>query len=842
MRLENLVGLLAFLSSLSASANILNNPDLIPDKTGLPADWSYNREKSSRHLVMTTENGVRHVAFNPGKGECQLWQTDIHLVPGAKYRLGAWVRTSKLRAAQKGVVLTNWSWITADGPEVPADTGGKWVWIEKTFPAPKSKFEAYSCGAYTVNHESGDFAVRGLTLEAVDDAGRNGAEPAPRFGGYRRITPVDPLLEQIPPGDSFFTYAVIMQEDGLVCNVWLQLNGAAEKYLGEFPVRNDRVRVPLKGMPAARRGCIRAEIKQQGKILAASRHAIAVLPELPRKSKTARRMNNLVERLLTEPAKDGEFSVVVEKDGWIWVDVDRFSAETKVYLDGANAPVAFFREGERLETMRWVERGLHRLRLEGTVGGALTVNAVPTLYCYALPSTYPAGNRSIPYRGEFLRTRLYPSFNTFGYGFNTGITATEWADFHARGKVHLDQEIYWQPRHQGYTNQYESTDSLVERLGRHLARKSFTYDEIFIASLKPKWNYADAMRRLQNVANPPYTWSSGFHFQYTALDAEYYSACLNAGHGKGRFMFEIYPDFETVDPVRAEEYLREILDETRIRAQRLVPGGMSGSLYVMGIYTGIGKGLCYDTTCEADPKWFYNRYMRKLAADDGFLGMGGFGLYAWWNSEEEDIRWCCDAAHHYFVEGSTDDFAARHGIVLDPRIVDNGNFRHGLDGWTVQGNVRVEIVKDYARNVQKRRYCRGRGDEVAVFTRSAARPNKLCQVLHNLEPGRLYALHYAVSPFSEITGRESNCKVRRYGFSAIVLDADDVTSEMPVARYEGPERNSPSLNARTLVFRAKSKTARIVFSDWVTDDEPGGEPGEELALSAVRVRAYYTGR
>lgn len=824
-----------------ASVNLLNNPDLVQDNTGFPKDWSFRREKSAGRITVAVEDGVRYAVFKTGKEQCSLWQDDLQLVPGAKYRLGAWVRTRNLCASQKGVVLTNWSWVESDGPIVPNDTGGKWVWIEKTFPAPRSKFEAYYCGAFTVNHQSGEFAVRGIVLEPVDEAACKWSVPAPRFSDYWRITPVDPLLERIPPGDSMFTYAVISHNDGLLCSVWLKLEDEDEKCIGSFPVCHDRVRVPLKAMPAGARGRIRAEIRQGDKIMAASDHVIAVLPDLPKTGFSARRLNNLVSRLLTVPAKKGNVSFVVDRDCWIWVSADRFGEDAKVFMDEGIEPIAIPRKGERFETMRHVSRGLHRLRLEGSFGGTLTVNTVPLLYCYALPSTYPAGNKSLPYRGEFLRTKLYPSFNTFGYGFKTGVSDEEWAEFYSRGKVHLDQEVFWQPRHDGYTNQYESTDHLVARLRKHLSRKSFTYDEIYMGSFKPKWNYADAMRRLQDVANPPYTWSSGSNFPYTALDAEYYSACLNAGHGKGMFFFEIYPDFETIDPIQAEKYLWEMLDETRIRAQRLVPGGMAGSLYAMGIYTGIGK-FCYDTTCESDPKWFFNRYMQKMAVGEGFQDMGGFGLYAWWNSEEEDIRWCCDAAHHYFVEGATEDFAAIHGVVLDPKTVRNGNFTNGLEEWRVSGDVRSETVKGYALKVQRRRYCRGRGDEVAVFRRSEKRPNKIEQTLRNLEPGKLYALRYVVSPLAEIRDGKSEGTTRRYAFSARVLGADDVTSEMPVVRYEGAERIVPKLNARTLVFRAKKETAMLVFSDWENEESAGGKPGEELVLSAVRVRSYYVGR
>ena len=824
----------AFADGVAVGENILNSPELPATEDGLPLNWNYNFEGNKGRLRIVGEGDAREAVFSHGKEVCQLVQDGIYLVPGAKYKLGGWVRTKKLKASMYGLVVTPFAWASSHGPAIPTDTGGEWRWIEKTFEAPKSLHETYACRVYVGGFESGSLSVRGLSLTAVDEEGARGVVRAPRYGDYRRITPLMPRLEDIPAGDSEFLFAYMVPDrKPRTCRVWTTMEGEAEKSHGDIPVVDGRFSVKMSDMKEGARGVLRAEAFLDGKVECTVRYDIAVRKRVPISHPAERRLNNMVTRLLTANASDGDTAFSAGRDGWVLVALERAGAGLEVRLDDSPQPLVPSRRTAGFETMVRVSRGDHRLRVRGSAGGRLLVNAIPGLYCYSMPGNIKPMDGYAPFRGDFFTNRLCAALNQWGYGYGeAGFSKAEWNDFYARGKERVGHMVPWRKNCEGYDGRYEPAELMAKRFSRSTL-PSYTYDEIYMESFRPKWNYADAMRLLQGAESAPCVWSSGTHFPYTALDAEYYSACLNAAHGRGRFFFEIYPYFTTKDLSEAEKSMASILDETRDRAVRLIPDGLKGSYFVMGMYTGMGK-FCYDTTCDSDPKWYYNRFVEKIATEPKFDGLCGFGIYAYGSSEEEDVRWACALVRHYLLKGSRDDFAALNGIALDPKTVLNGNFAKGLEGWTVEGDVQADNVPGYASSVQRRRMPANKGNEVAVFRRAKSGKSRLTQTMGGLVPGRIYALRYTVSPMKEIVKGAKAGEVRRYGLTAKVEGAEDVTAQMPIARYGGAERNLPKLNVRTVVFKALGTSATL---DFALDD--CGDATEELVLSAVRVRPYF---
>ena len=820
--------------SIAVGENILNNPELRATDDGLPLSWNYNFAGNNGRMKIVGDGEMREAVFFPGEGVCQLEQRDIHLVPGAKYKLGGWVKTKNLKAPMYGLVVTPYAWASAHGPSVPADTGGEWRWIEKTIEAPKSLHTTYACRAYVGSFESGSFSVRGLSLIALDEGGARGAVRAPKYGDYRRITPLTPRLEDISAGDSSFLFAYMtLDKKPRTCRVWTKMEGEEEKFCGDMPIVDGRFSVKLSGMKEGSEGVLRAEVTCDGAIECTASYNIAVRKHVPISHPAERKLNNMVTRLHTGMAKDGIVEFSVERDGWVFIAIEKAGCGLEVRLDDSATPIVpSSRKGGSFETMLRVARGDHRLYLKGACEGSILINAISGLYCYPMPGNIKHMAKSAPYRGDFFTNRLYAVFNQWGYGYGAGFSKAEWDDFYARGKERVGHMVPWRKDCEGYNGQYEPADLMAKRF-RKCTFPMCAYDEIFITSFKPKWIFADAMRLLQDASCAPCAWSSGYHFPYTAVDTEYYSAILNAAHGRGRFFFEVYPRFDSKDIFEAEKYMSGIIDETCDRARRLVPDGMKGSYFVMGMYTMPGS-FCYDVSCDSDPKWYYSRYVEKLATQPSLDGLAGFGMYCYHHAEEEEVRWVCALVRHYLLLGRTDSFAALHGIELDPKTVCNGNFANGLDGWTVEGDVRASKVSGYAKDVQRRRYCINSGDEVAVFRRVKSGKSRISQKMDGLVPGRVYALRYTVSPMKEIVKGAKAGEVRRYGLTAKVEGAEDVTTQMPIVRYGGAERNMPKLNARTIVFKAIEPTATL---DFALDDDVNDS--EELVLSAVRVRPYF---
>ena len=46
------------------------------------------------------------------------------------------------------------------------------------------------------------------------------------------------------------------------------------------------------------------------------------------------------------------------------------------------------------------------------------------------------------------------------------------------------------------------------------------------------------------------------------------------------------------------------------------------------------------------------------------------------------------------------------------------------------------------------------------------------------------------------------------------------------------------MNYHWLLFRAGSTTARLVVSDWLSDDKPGGPIGQELIYNFIEIQPY----
>ena len=92
-------------------------------------------------------------------------------------------------------------------------------------------------------------------------------------------------------------------------------------------------------------------------------------------------------------------------------------------------------------------------------------------------------------------------------------------------------------------------------------------------------------------------------------------------------------------------------------------------------------------------------------------------------------------------------------------------------------------------------------------------------------------LRYAVVSTADMAAEKP--VARELGLRARLSGVEDVTATSPLQRIVGANRMLPKYNVRFIVFRAKSTTARLVF-----DDETAAE-GEELVLSAVRVKPYF---
>ncbi len=138
--------------------------------------------------------------------------------------------------------------------------------------------------------------------------------------------------------------------------------------------------------------------------------------------------------------------------------------------------------------------------------------------------------------------------------------------------------------------------------------------------------------------------------------------------------------------------------------------------------------------------------------------------------------------------------------------------------------------------------------------RSAKGPNRFSQKLKDLKPGRLYSLKLLVADHQDLLQGESVKRKHNVGIQI------DNAALVPYESFNEPYgSNKLWTTYYFLVFRAKSETATLTISDWVSDDhppwpsewgsqldigewnkpaKPGGPIGQELMFNFIEVQPY----
>lgn len=797
-----------------------------------------NRGKESNEIILL-----------PKSGALTLVQKDIQLVPGGKYRIGAEIMTKNLTAPRSGVILYNWAWAVERGTvKFPENTEG-WQKIEAVVTLPRSRYKLYSFAVYTVGNEKGEIRVRNPFLIPIDENSATAVVPALEISRLNRLIPVDPLLTEINADFAMVTFLydtqrLPQQESAYEGVVRTRMEG--ENFFSDelcFAIKDGKIKADLGKLPPGNGNLkIALREKQSKKVIASAQYPIrALTPSCDiRKGK---RLNNLVSRLVFEDAEDKEYRFSNPRTGWVFIHLDKSTAETKGYLNDEEIPGIIQRSGEPFETMRYLADGMHKVRFSGTAGGKLTVHSIPEVFTYTYPA--PQFNNLKRYYGDFMYRYLFPVINTFNYGYPIAkLPKGAFEDVIGRGKRWFSIAVPLSPwmGKEVYKNEVETPEELGRRLQRYLHGKNcingLAYDEIEIGGVRDKHTHTQGLWSLLDEEKPVYTWSSGVKFDLSCLNADYLSACFNNGGGQGKFLFECYARTQPTE-VKAQEYLEDYLNESMRLAKKMFPRSAEHSAIINGMYTKIGV-YCTDCYPEVDVKRFWDLYLHRLACDRDFEGLYGIGPYALGNCDEENLRWFCRLIRHYALEGNTEMLSDRYGYRYIPGHLQNGDFTQKLEHWVIQNagdnTIRHETVGSYGTGIQKRQEP-STGNHVCVFKRDNKTPNKLFQIMKGFVPGKFYALRYAVADLAEVKAKKGTSSILE--LNATLEGAKIVTDSMPVAKYDFKREVGKYINRHTIVFQAKKQEIKLTFSDWKNDSESGAPVGQELMLNFIQVKPYY---
>ena len=206
-------------------------------------------------------------------------------------------------------------------------------------------------------------------------------------------------------------------------------------------------------------------------------------------------------------------------------------------------------------------------------------------------------------------------------------------------------------------------------------------------------------------------------------------------------------------------------------------------------------------------------------------------------TDEETLRLYLLMYRHYCIEGRTE-------LMLDEPFelphIENSDFEYGLTGWECKPASEGSITRGYIDGfslLSQRYWPIYKGDTFASMKRSAQGPNRISQKVKALEPGRLYTLKLIAADLTHIDQNEKPAM-------QVALDGVEVVEALSFSEVFTGGVKAPGFGANygtmyRIVFRAKRNEADLTISDWATDQQPGGQPDQELVCNYVQVRPYH---
>jgi len=254
-------------------------------------------------------------------------------------------------------------------------------------------------------------------------------------------------------------------------------------------------------------------------------------------------------------------------------------------------------------------------------------------------------------------------------------------------------------------------------------------------------------------------------------------------------------------------------------------------------------------------KVWMDMQMQYFATRPEFDGL--FGVHWWYSggASEELLRWESALYRHYCIDGETELLSAKYGWTYGLDHVSNPDFHEEFAGWTVEAagkdSVVLGYIESYAR-AQGRYWHRTSepdepaGNSFALMKRNSARPNLLSQEIKGLVPGKLYSVQMITADYQDIIhGRSIEKKlatsmrvegaeiVRALSYSAVPVSNSYTHLRLPF--NDGPVWK----NHYCVMFRATAPVAKLLISDWIADDAPGGDEGQEIMVNYVQVQPYF---
>ena len=826
------------LAEVSEGENLLVNGRFGAEQVDFPEFWT--RSSSTKGVVYQRTGGPEGkmpavvLQGDPeGTAGVSVRQQGMTLAPGETYKLSAYVKTKGFKCKAGGLIIHNSGWTTAAGiKDLPADSD--WKFCEKTVKLFPSRNNDYGVAMYA-SGLTGELCFADVKLEAISEGARKGSRSQMGLIAAPRLVPLLPLLNRIPrtnPEIAFKFYGQLPEkQEAYEGFVTLGGNPVPPQTIS---LADGKLLVKLAGLSCGDyllKAVVRHRTTQKSVVDVAYPISIIEVPVCDRSR--IKQLNNLVAEVLNERVNDTpspqSLTFVNPRDGWIFVSLvaDKPAPKLAVKIDDRDTVITA--TTDRLEAFRQLSMGSHRITVSGnTTSAQLVVRSIPEIFDYP-PCQNSAVKENGSYDWDFMKRHILPAVTTLNGGSLPGDALTE---AKARG-------LKWLANFN--VAPVDDPENVRTRMEKHAGLTQpqydgFTCDELFFG--RPTID--NFTKALWTVRNPKdrliYTWIVGKP-SIPALHTDFMSAALNVSRGRGRLLFEAYCHPQA-DEKAAAAYLDDMLGETMRRFNATFPGAAAGTGVIFGNFNQIPI-ISLESDPAVDFKYFLDMQVNMVANSPDFASLATTGYWGTYYGDEEMARWSFLLMRHYAVEGRKDLLSARYGFKYNPGLLANPDFADGLNGWAATpaaaGSIGTETIAGYAKNSQGRWHGKG-GDTVCMLTRQAGLPNRISQTARGLTVGKVYCLQFVTADRKDIAEKKFN--PRRYGIGAELKGAEIVTDKSFVhidRRHSGryaQNDNVAKINLNRIIFRAKSPTQVITFSD--TD----AKPGEKLIINFVQLKPY----
>ena len=812
--------------------NIISNGRFDSDQMRVPPCWILKEQDGQYDKCECNSSGgpggIPCVTFSNAAGKPRrfvLRQYGLTLVPGAKYRFSAKVRTKGFSSDNFGVSIANEGWTkeVRVGLIAANQEWTDYTSVVEMIPSDLVKGK-YFAVFYAVKYK-GEISLADIRLEAVDDSALAGTVKPAAGGDPRRprLVPVRPLLAQIPSTrrEVAFRFYGTLPEGARHVDYDVAVSTSDSSAITCTTLDPVETSATLPAGARDGRLIVRVLRRSDGSELLNDIYRFSVIDPPEGAVDSGRRLNTLVRELLNEEvvSDDVDYSFSVAKASCVFLSMPKNGAtvelDGRIVIDGAAL---------NGETFRCVAAGRHAVKVLGGCGARFIARKVPELFAdSACQNSFVRENGD--YNWEFSEKYVFPAMMGQTRG---SIPQDKISLLKRRGGVWIEA-----PHVTGCKDRNEFLKCIQCAPG--MTKPYFDgieCDELFFTNPSQFVEYSKALKAfcLEDIGDRLiFTCAVGIPCTPGA-DQEFVSACANASRGRGRVIYEIYCRTKPTE-AEARAYFEDYLKGSVKAYAALYPGAFDSLGVFLANFNQIPL-ISVHHHPEVDIKYFLDMQLNLIANDSAFEGLGSLSYWSCYYADREFFRWSMALARHYCVEGRTDMLSDKFGYRYLPGHLANGDFRDGLTGWKVEGAVSSAKIKGLGENLERRWYSGGIGDDFALFKKQPGGKARLSQRVKGLEPGRLYCLQGCV--FDAKAAREG----RSAGYAALNLmidgvEIDEKKSWRHIDKRVTKSKPTPVVNLVHTVFRATGAEAIVSISNAAAPD------GSELGANYISITPYY---